>query len=143
MASFEHRLDAATDQATLLAKVAGLNADPAVHGILVQLPLPPQIDTQTVIAAIDPAKDVDGSHVINAGRMITSGQGAAAPLVTCTQLGGLMLLQDRLGDLRGLHAVGVGPANTVDKTRTQPLLARSDASSVEKASVTKRKTRRA
>src|SRR3546814_9095973 len=74
MASVEHRLDAATDQATLLAKVAELNADPAVHGILVQLPLPPQIDSQTVIAAIDPAKDVDGFHVINAGRLMTGGR---------------------------------------------------------------------
>lgn len=125
MASFEHRLVAATDQATLLAKVAELNADPAVHGILVQLPLPPQIDTQTVIAAIDPAKDVDGFHVINAGRLMTGGQGAEAPLVPCTPLGCLMLLKDRLGDLSGLNAVVVGRSNIVGKPMAQLLLAES------------------
>src|SRR3546814_2694400 len=76
MASFEHRLDASTDETTLLAKVAELNADPAVHGTLVQLPLPAQIDSQTVTAALDPDKDVDGFHVINAGRLMTGGRGA-------------------------------------------------------------------
>ncbi|MGF1628953.1 MAG: bifunctional methylenetetrahydrofolate dehydrogenase/methenyltetrahydrofolate cyclohydrolase FolD [Kiloniellaceae bacterium] len=125
MNSFEHRLDATTDEATLLAKVAELNADPAVHGILVQLPLPPQIDTQTVIAAIDPDKDVDGFHVINAGRLMTGGRGAEAPLVPCTPLGCLMLLKDRLGDLSGLNAVVVGRSNIVGKPMAQLLLAES------------------
>ena len=125
MHSFEHKLDATTDQATLLAKVAELNADPAVHGILVQLPLPPQIDTQTVIAALDPNKDVDGFHVINAGRLMTGGRGAEAPLVPCTPLGCLMLLKDRLGDLSGLNAVVVGRSNIVGKPMAQLLLAES------------------
>ncbi|MGD1878104.1 MAG: bifunctional methylenetetrahydrofolate dehydrogenase/methenyltetrahydrofolate cyclohydrolase FolD [Kiloniellaceae bacterium] len=125
MNSFEHKLDADTDQATLLAKVAELNADPAVHGILVQLPLPPQIDTQTVIAAIDPDKDVDGFHVINAGRLMTGGTGAEAPMVPCTPLGCLMLLKDRLGDLSGLNAVVVGRSNIVGKPMAQLLLAES------------------
>ncbi|MEQ9609737.1 MAG: bifunctional methylenetetrahydrofolate dehydrogenase/methenyltetrahydrofolate cyclohydrolase FolD [Kiloniellaceae bacterium] len=125
MNSFEHKLGADTDQETLLAKVAELNADPAVHGILVQLPLPPQIDTQTVIAAIDPNKDVDGFHVINAGRLMTGGKGAEAPLVPCTPLGCLMLLKDRLGDLSGLNAVVVGRSNIVGKPMAQLLLAES------------------
>jgi methylenetetrahydrofolate dehydrogenase (NADP+)/methenyltetrahydrofolate cyclohydrolase len=125
MNSFEHKLGADTDQATLLAKVAELNAAPAVHGILVQLPLPPQIDTQTVIAAIDPNKDVDGFHVINAGRLMTGGKGAEAPLVPCTPLGCLMLLKDRLGDLSGLNAVVVGRSNIVGKPMAQLLLAES------------------
>jgi len=125
MNSFEHRLDAATDQATLLAKVAELNADHAVHGILVQLPLPPQIDTQTVLAAIDPNKDVDGFHVINAGRLMTGGKGAEAPMVPCTPLGCLMLLKDCLGDLSGLNAVVVGRSNIVGKPMAQLLLAES------------------
>jgi methylenetetrahydrofolate dehydrogenase (NADP+)/methenyltetrahydrofolate cyclohydrolase len=125
MNSYEHKLDAATDQATLLAKVAELNADPAVHGILVQLPLPPQIDAQTVIAAIDPNKDVDGFHVINAGRLMTGGRGAEAPLVPCTPLGCLMLLKDLLGDLSGLNAVVVGRSNIVGKPMAQLLLGES------------------
>ncbi len=125
MNSFEHKLDASTSQETLLAKVAELNADPAVHGILVQLPLPPQIDTQTVLAAIDPDKDVDGFHVINAGRLMTGGKGAEAPLVPCTPLGCLMLLKDRLGDLSGLNAVVVGRSNIVGKPMAQLLLAES------------------
>ncbi len=125
MNSFEHRLDVTTDEATLLAKVAELNADPAVHGILVQLPLPPQIDTQTVLAAIDPNKDVDGFHVINAGRLMTGGRGAEAPMVPCTPLGCLMLLKHRLGDLSGLNAVVVGRSNIVGKPMAQLLLAES------------------
>ena len=125
MNSFEHRLEVTTDEATLLAKVAELNADPAVHGILVQLPLPPQIDTQTVLAAIDPNKDVDGFHVINAGRLMTGGRGAEAPMVPCTPLGCLMLLKDRLGDLSGLNAVLVGRSNIVGKPMAQLLLAES------------------
>ena len=125
MNSFEHKLDAATSQAELLAKVAELNADSAVHGILVQLPLPPQIDSQTVLAAIDPNKDVDGFHVINAGRLATGGKGAEAPMVPCTPLGCLMLLKERHGDLAGLTAVVVGRSNIVGKPMAQLLLAES------------------
>jgi len=126
MHSYEHKLDASTDQATLLAKVAELNADPAVHGILVQLPLPKQIDSQTVLAAIDPDKDVDGFHVINAGRLMTGGRGAEAPLVPCTPLGCQMLLRAELGDrLSGSNAVVVGRSNIVGKPMAQLLLAES------------------
>jgi methylenetetrahydrofolate dehydrogenase (NADP+)/methenyltetrahydrofolate cyclohydrolase len=115
MNSFEHKMDAATGQDALLAKVAELNADPAVHGILVQLPLPAHIDDQAVIDALDPAKDVDGFHAINAGRLMTGGKGAAAPMVPCTPLGCLLLLRDHLGDLAGLTAVVVGRSNIVGK----------------------------
>jgi methylenetetrahydrofolate dehydrogenase (NADP+)/methenyltetrahydrofolate cyclohydrolase len=121
MASFEHRLDAATSQEALLALVAQLNADPAVDGILVQLPLPRQIDEAAVIAAIDPDKDVDGFHVINAGRLATGAPG----FVPCTPLGCLMLLKDALGDLAGLDAVVVGRSNIVGKPMAQLLLAES------------------
>ena len=119
MHSVEHRLEAGTDQETLLALIADLNADDAVDGILVQLPLPAQIDSQAVLDAIDPAKDVDGFHVVNAGRLATGG----AALVPCTPLGCLLLLQDRLGDLSGLHAVVVGRSNIVGKPMAQLLLA--------------------
>jgi len=125
MNSYEHRLPETTTQDALLAKVAALNADPAVHGILVQLPLPAQIDAQTVIAAIDPNKDVDGFHVINAGRLMTGATGAAAPLVPCTPLGCLMLLKHHLGSLSGLDAVVVGRSNIVGKPMGQLLLAES------------------
>ncbi|WCT73403.1 bifunctional methylenetetrahydrofolate dehydrogenase/methenyltetrahydrofolate cyclohydrolase FolD [Sphingomonas naphthae] len=111
MAGFEHRLPADTTQADLLALVATLNADPAVDGILVQLPLPPQIAEDAVIAAIDPDKDVDGFHVVNAGRLATGQAG----FVPCTPLGCLMLLQDRLGSLKGLEAVVIGRSNIVGK----------------------------
>ncbi|MBX6322899.1 MAG: bifunctional methylenetetrahydrofolate dehydrogenase/methenyltetrahydrofolate cyclohydrolase FolD [Rhodospirillaceae bacterium] len=121
MASFEHRLPAETAQAELLALVDRLNRDPAVHGILVQLPLPRQIDAQAVIDALDPAKDVDGFHVVNAGRLATGGRG----LVPCTPLGCLMLLKDRLGDLSGRRAVVVGRSNIVGKPMAQLLLAES------------------
>ena len=119
MHSVEHRLEAGTDQETLLALIADLNADDAVDGILVQLPLPAQIDSQAVLDAIDPAKDVDGFHVVNAGRLATGG----AALVPCTPLGCLLLLKDRLGDLSGLHAVVVGRSNIVGKPMAQLLLA--------------------
>ena len=122
MSSFEHRLSATTGQNELLALIARLNGDPAVHGILVQLPLPAQIDEQAVIAAVDPAKDVDGFHVINAGRLATGGRGAAAPLIPCTPLGCLMLLKDHVRDLTGLPAVIVGRSNIVGKPMAQLLL---------------------
>ncbi|MFN0043814.1 MAG: bifunctional methylenetetrahydrofolate dehydrogenase/methenyltetrahydrofolate cyclohydrolase FolD [Alphaproteobacteria bacterium] len=119
MRSFEHKLPDTTGQAELLALVAKLNADPAVHGILVQLPLPRQIDPQAVIDAIDPAKDVDGFHVINAGKLATGGPG----LVPCTPLGCLMLIKDRLGELSGRRAVVLGRSNIVGKPMAQLLLA--------------------
>ncbi len=118
IASNEIRLDAGTGQAELLAVVAGLNADPAVHGILVQLPLPPQIDAAAVIDAIDPAKDVDGFHVRNAGRLAVG----LPAMVSCTPRGCLMLLEDQLGDLSGLDAVIVGRSNIVGKPMAQLLL---------------------
>lgn len=121
MASFEHKLPADTDEATLLALVEQLNADPAVDGILVQLPLPRHLDEQKVIATIAPDKDVDGFHVTNAGRLAVGQPG----FVPCTPLGCLMLLQDKLGDLAGLDAVVVGRSNIVGKPMAQLLLAQS------------------
>ena len=118
MESFEHRLPAETPEAELLDLVGRLNADPAVHGILVQLPLPDHIDAEKVIAAIDPDKDVDGFHVSNVGRLAT-GQAA---LVPCTPLGCLMLLRDRLGSLSGREAVVIGRSNIVGKPMAQLLL---------------------
>jgi methylenetetrahydrofolate dehydrogenase (NADP+)/methenyltetrahydrofolate cyclohydrolase len=123
MNSFEQKLPGSTSQDELLAKIDELNRDPAVHGILVQLPLPEQIDEQAIINAIDPAKDVDGFHVINAGRLMTGAKGEGAPLVPCTPLGSLMLLKDHLGDLTGLNAVVVGRSNIVGKPMGQLLLA--------------------
>ena len=121
MASFEHRLDAATSQDELLALIARLNADEAVDGILVQLPLPPQIDEKAVLAALDPDKDVDGFHVVNAGRLAVGEEG----MVPCTPLGCLMLLKDRLGSLSGLEAVVIGRSNIVGKPMAQLLLRES------------------
>ncbi|WP_439486273.1 bifunctional methylenetetrahydrofolate dehydrogenase/methenyltetrahydrofolate cyclohydrolase FolD [Blastomonas fulva] len=121
MLSFEHRLSADTSQQALLDLVATLNADDAVDGILVQLPLPSHIDDKAVLAAIDPAKDVDGFHVVNAGKLAV-GEDA---LVPCTPLGSLMLLQDVLGDLSGLHAVVIGRSNIVGKPMAQLLLQQS------------------
>ena len=119
MASIEHRLPVDTDQATLLDLVAALNADSAVDGILVQLPLPPQIDAQAVIGAIDPAKDVDGFTAINAGRLATG----MPALVPCTPSGCIMMLKDVRGDLAGLDAIVVGRSNIVGKPMAQLLLA--------------------
>lgn len=118
MHSEEHRLSADTTEATLLALVDRLNRDPAIHGILVQLPLPAQIDEARILDAISPAKDVDGFNVANAGRLAT-GQKAMVP---CTPLGCLMLLRDRLGDLAGLEAVVIGRSNIVGKPMAQLLL---------------------
>jgi len=112
MTGFEHRLPADTDEAEVIALVSRLNADPSVHGILVQLPLPGQIDASRVIAAIDPAKDVDGLHVVNAGRLVSGWDKAMVP---CTPLGCMKLLTDRLGDLGGLNATVVGRSNLVGK----------------------------
>ncbi len=118
MASFEHKLPAETPQDDVLELVRALNADPAVHGILVQLPLPAHIDAQAVLATIDPAKDVDGFHVVNAGRLAVG----LDALVPCTPLGCVMLLKDTLGSLAGLEAVVVGRSNIVGKPVAQLLL---------------------
>ncbi len=121
MRSFAHTLPASTSEAELLGLVARLNADPAVDGILVQLPLPGQIDAQKIIEAIDPAKDVDGFHPINAGRLMTGVPG----LVSCTPLGCLLLAQSVRRDLAGLDAVVVGRSNIVGKPMAQLLIAQS------------------
>jgi methylenetetrahydrofolate dehydrogenase (NADP+)/methenyltetrahydrofolate cyclohydrolase len=121
MASFEHRLPADTAEGEVLDLVERLNADPAVDGILVQLPLPGHIDEQKVIATISPDKDVDGFHVINAGRLAVGLPG----FVPCTPLGCVMLLKDRLGSLSGLDAVVIGRSNIVGKPMAQLLLAES------------------
>jgi methylenetetrahydrofolate dehydrogenase (NADP+)/methenyltetrahydrofolate cyclohydrolase len=121
MESFEHRLPAATGQNELIALVERLNEDESVDGILVQLPLPRGVDEKAVIATIDPAKDVDGFHIANAGRLAV-GEDA---LVPCTPLGCLMLLKDRLGDLTGLDAVVIGRSNIVGKPMAQLLLQES------------------
>ncbi|MCA3439582.1 MAG: bifunctional methylenetetrahydrofolate dehydrogenase/methenyltetrahydrofolate cyclohydrolase FolD [Rhodobacter sp.] len=118
MQSFEHKLPADTAEADLLALIAALNADPAVHGILVQLPLPKHLDSDLVINAIDPAKDVDGFHISNVG-LLGTGQKAMVP---CTPLGCLMLLRDHHGSLAGLNAVVVGRSNIVGKPMAQLLL---------------------
>jgi methylenetetrahydrofolate dehydrogenase (NADP+)/methenyltetrahydrofolate cyclohydrolase len=120
MNSWEHRLAASTSEKELLALVDRLNKDPAVHGILVQLPLPKQIDSTKVLSAVDPAKDVDGFHVVNVGKLST-GQDA---LVACTPVGSVMLAKDALGKkLEGLEAVVIGRSNIVGKPVAQLLLA--------------------
>ncbi len=121
MESFEHRLPETTSEAELVALVDGLNADPAVDGILVQLPLPSHIDERVVITRIDPDKDVDGFHPINAGRLATGLEG----FVPCTPLGCLMLLKDVLGDLSGKDAVVIGRSNIVGKPMAQLLIRES------------------
>jgi methylenetetrahydrofolate dehydrogenase (NADP+)/methenyltetrahydrofolate cyclohydrolase len=119
MLSFEHKLPAATPEAELLALVDKLNRDPAVDGILVQLPLPKHIDSRKVIEAIDPAKDVDGFHPLNAGRLATGEQA----LVPCTPMGCLILAKSVAPRLAGLNAVVVGRSNIVGKPMAQLLLA--------------------
>ncbi|MCE8470875.1 bifunctional methylenetetrahydrofolate dehydrogenase/methenyltetrahydrofolate cyclohydrolase FolD [Rhodovulum sulfidophilum] len=121
MASFEHRLAAETSEADLLALIARLNADPAVHGILVQLPVPDHIDEAKVINAIAPEKDVDGFHISNVG-LLATGQKSMVP---CTPLGCLLMLRDTLGSLSGLNAVVVGRSNIVGKPMAQLLLKES------------------
>ncbi|MBY0306933.1 MAG: bifunctional methylenetetrahydrofolate dehydrogenase/methenyltetrahydrofolate cyclohydrolase FolD, partial [Sphingomonas sp.] len=121
MASFEYRLPADVEQGDVLALVDTLNADPAVDGILVQLPLPPQMEAGAVLLAIDPDKDIDGFHPVNAGRLATGIDG----FVPCTPLGCVMLLKDQLGDLAGLEAVIVGRSNIVGKPLAQLLIAES------------------
>ncbi len=118
MTSFEHKLPAQTTQSDLLALIARLNADPTVNGILVQLPLPGHLNSDLVINAIDPAKDVDGFHISNVG-LLGTGQKSMVP---CTPLGCLMMLRDHLGSLSGLNAVVVGRSNIVGKPMAQLLL---------------------
>ncbi len=118
MASFEHKLPQDTSEAALLAVIAALNADPAVHGILVQLPLPAHLDSDLVINSIDPAKDVDGFHISNVG-LLSTGQKAMVP---CTPLGCLMLLRDHHKTLSGMAAVVIGRSNIVGKPMAQLLL---------------------
>lgn len=118
MHSVTHRLPEQTSQEALLALVAELNADPAIHGILVQLPLPKHLDQRPVIAAIDPAKDVDGLTMINAG-LLASGLPALTP---CTPLGCMIMLRETLGDLTGLRAVVVGRSVLVGRPIAQLLL---------------------
>ncbi|MBW6418479.1 bifunctional methylenetetrahydrofolate dehydrogenase/methenyltetrahydrofolate cyclohydrolase FolD [Celeribacter sp. PS-C1] len=118
MNSYEHKLSEDTSEADLLALIQQLNADPAVHGILVQLPLPDHLDSDLVINSIDPAKDVDGFHISNVG-LLGTGQKSMVP---CTPLGCLMMLRDHLGSLSGLNAVVVGRSNIVGKPMAQLLL---------------------
>jgi methylenetetrahydrofolate dehydrogenase (NADP+)/methenyltetrahydrofolate cyclohydrolase len=121
MKSVEHKMDAATSESDLLAMVEQLNNDPSIHGILVQLPLPDHIDANKVINSINPDKDVDGFHVVNAGRLAT-GQDS---LVPCTPVGSVMLAKDTLGSLSGLEAVVIGRSNIVGKPVAQLLLQES------------------
>lgn len=118
MSGFEHKLPADTSQDDLLAVIEGLNADPAVHGILVQLPLPAHLDSDLVINSISPAKDVDGFHISNVG-LLWTGQKSMVP---CTPLGCLMLLRDHHGNLSGKHAVVIGRSNIVGKPMAALLL---------------------
>lgn len=118
MNSFEHKLEADTSEADLLALIDQLNNDPAVHGILVQLPLPGHLDEDLVINSINPDKDVDGFHISNVGRLAT-GQSAMVP---CTPLGCLMMLRDHHGSLSGMNAVVIGRSNIVGKPMAQLLL---------------------
>ncbi|MCV2449666.1 bifunctional methylenetetrahydrofolate dehydrogenase/methenyltetrahydrofolate cyclohydrolase FolD [Paracoccus sp. DMF] len=118
MNSWEHKLDADTSESDLLALIERLNNDPAVHGILVQLPLPAHLDPDVVINAIDPAKDVDGFHISNVG-LLGTGQKSMVP---CTPLGCLLMLREHHGSLSGLNAVIVGRSNIVGKPMAQLLL---------------------
>ncbi len=118
MKSFEHRLPASVGQDQIAALIDELNADPAVDGILVQLPLPPQVDERVIITRISPDKDVDGFHPVNAGRLAIGLPG----FVPCTPLGCLMLLKQELGELSGLDAIVVGRSNIVGKPMALLLL---------------------
>ncbi len=119
MHAYDHKLSATTSDAELLDLVAALNADPAVNGVLVQLPLPKQIDTQKIIATIDPAKDVDGFHPLNIGRLA----GGLPALVPCTPLGCILLAKTVHASLAGMDAVVIGRSNIVGKPVAQLLLA--------------------
>lgn len=119
MKSFEHKLPADTSQKELLTLIEGLNNDPEVHGILVQLPLPSQINEQNILAKIDPSKDVDGFHIFNAGKLATGSNG----LIPCTPLGCIMMIKDQLGDdISGKRALVIGRSNIVGKPMAALLL---------------------
>ena len=118
MNSIEHKRDVDISEADLLALINDLNNDPAIHGILVQLPLPDHLDSDLVINSIDPAKDVDGFHISNVG-LLGTGQKAMVP---CTPLGCLMMLRDHHGSLSGMNAVVIGRSNIVGKPMAQLLL---------------------
>jgi methylenetetrahydrofolate dehydrogenase (NADP+)/methenyltetrahydrofolate cyclohydrolase len=119
MKSFEHNLPSDTSEKELLTLIEGLNNDPEVHGILVQLPLPNQINEQNVLTKIDPFKDVDGFHTLNAGKLVTGSEG----LVPCTPLGCIMLIKDQLGDnISGKNAIVIGRSNIVGKPMAALLL---------------------
>jgi len=119
--SIEHKLEDTTSEEFLLNLINDMNNDPAINGILVQLPLPKHIDSAKVLEAIDPAKDVDGFHPINVGMLSTGGEG----MIPCTPLGSLMMLQDYHGDLTGMNAVVVGRSNIVGKPMFNLLLQQS------------------
>ena len=118
MHSVEHKLDVQTSEANLLVVIDHLNADPAIHGILVQLPLPKHLNEELVIGRINPAKDVDGFHISNVG-LLGTGQKSMVP---CTPLGCLMMLRDHFGSLSGCNAVVIGRSNIVGKPMAQLLL---------------------
>jgi methylenetetrahydrofolate dehydrogenase (NADP+)/methenyltetrahydrofolate cyclohydrolase len=121
----DFKMEDTTDQATLLKVIDELNNDPHVHGILVQLPLPKQIDERAVIDAIDVKKDVDGFHAINAGRLSIGGEMLKQAFIPCTPLGSLLLLKDTLPNLSGLNAVVIGRSNIVGKPMSQLLIEES------------------
>ena len=120
--AFDIRHPATLNEKALLAQIAELNADASVHGILVQMPLPKQIDSQRVISAIDPLKDVDGLHPMNAGRLMSGAYGARHGLVACTPLGCLMLVKHVQADIAGADAIVIGRSNLVGKPLAQLLL---------------------
>ena len=121
----DYKLEESTDQETLLKLIDDLNNDSTVHGILVQLPLPKQIDERKVIDTIVVEKDVDGFHAINAGRLSIGGDMLKRAFIPCTPLGSLLLLKDQVDDLRGKNAVVVGRSNIVGKPMSQLLIEES------------------
>ena len=118
MASFEHKMPADVSEEDLFALIDDLNLDPSVHGILCQFPVPDHLNERRVVARIDPAKDVDGLSVVNAGLLASGEKG----LVSCTPLGCLMLLRDQIGNMSGMNAVVIGRSNLFGKPMAQLLL---------------------
>jgi methylenetetrahydrofolate dehydrogenase (NADP+)/methenyltetrahydrofolate cyclohydrolase len=121
----DFKMDHTTDQETLLKTINELNKDPGVHGILVQLPLPKQIDERAVVDAIDVKKDVDGFHAINAGRLSIGGEMLKQAFIPCTPLGSLLLLKDIVPNLSGMNVVVIGRSNIVGKPMSQLLIEES------------------
>jgi methylenetetrahydrofolate dehydrogenase (NADP+)/methenyltetrahydrofolate cyclohydrolase len=122
MATASHQLDVSISQAGLMALIDTLNRDDSVHGILVQLPLPPHIDKAAILRSIDPAKDVDGFHPVNVGLLASDSEAVSGRIIPCTPMGCIMLLTDELGSLEGMHAVVVGCSNIVGRPMAQLLL---------------------